>query len=169
MILLDNSYEVQKVTVDNFYNEPIMLGVQCTSSNRTTGATTTLTCSVDRNNVGSYGEESLNFYFDNETFDCSGATFNGQNIHSDSPFISIPIETNSPKVINFTVSNLINRRYVPNELTIAGENPIMSAEFTTKDSNGRVIGSLAKPISDLMANEASNISCSAVRSITKSG
>ena len=71
--------------------------------------------------------------------------------------------------MEFTIKNLVNRRFMPNELTIKGENPIMSAKFTTKDNKDRVIGLLTKPISDLMANKAANISCIAVRSVVKSG
>ena len=49
---LKQNYEVQKVTVEIGYTEPITLGIGASSSNSTVGTLTNLTITVDRNNEG---------------------------------------------------------------------------------------------------------------------
>ena len=49
---LKQNYEVQKVTIEIDYTEPITLGISATSSNSTVGVLTDLTITVDRNNEG---------------------------------------------------------------------------------------------------------------------
>lgn len=61
VILKNGNYDVQKVSIIHPENDPITLGIICSSSERETGAITDLTCEVDRNNEGHYNEDMLEF------------------------------------------------------------------------------------------------------------
>lgn len=163
LLLRDSSYSVQRVEAGLQKNQPIMLGVQCSSSNRTTGALTSLSCSIDRNNDGYFGEDSLTFSMAADAFDFSKATYNGNQLNATNPTVVIPLTPTSARVQTFQINSLRNIRFVPTASDISG-----SLQAITQAGANSIGKTLVNPLA-VVANVASSLPCTATRTNTKSG
>ena len=161
VLLKDSTYDVQRLDVTSFANQPIALGFNCTSANRSTGSMTKLTCTLDRNNPG-YGETQMLFILDTATYNWTGASFNGQPLSS--PTVTLPIDPTTPRVLQFSILGLQNRRFVPNSASAIGD-----AQVKTVLNGSNVIGKLAVSADQFMPNTFSSMPCNATRNATKSG
>lgn len=171
--LLQGGFLVQQAVIVLTYNAPVVLGCAVTLSNRTVGATASMTITCDRNSNGELLDQTLIARLPANSFGFSTATANSVAISTSTPTASLTITSTTPRVISLSVSSLKNLLYIPNLASQNfASNIINSLEIVSVQDNNstKIVGRCVINPADFVPNDASDlVSVTATRNNVKSG
>ncbi len=116
-----------------------MLGCNVSLTNRTVNFLSNMTISCDRNSNGELNDKNLVIKLPVNSFDYSGALFNGAVINTTNPVISVGINATSPRIISLTITSLKNLLYIPNLQSPSSTNSIPNIDIATIQDNSTMI------------------------------